>query len=801
MTRYFILLFSLFPLSLLLSQTVSVIDISTQKPIEHVAIYNLAQSKTSLTTPDGKADLSEFDSSDVLYFQHTSYQDYVLPYDELSKLDFVVKLTQSSVGLSEVVIAANKWEQKRSEVPNKITSIQAKEIEFYNPQTAADVLGTSNEVFIQKSQLGGGSPMIRGFAANSILIVVDGVRMNNAIYRSGNLQNVIAIDPNAIQTSEVIFGPGSIIYGSDALGGVMDFHTKSILLSGGKPHLISANALGRYSSANNELTGHFDFGFSQKNWGSFTSVSYSKFDDLKMGTVGNEDYRRLHYVDQVNGKDSTFTNDKPNIQKFSAYNQLNILQKFKFKISNKLMLDYAFHYSTTSDVPRYDRLLQYKNDSTLKYAKWYYGPQKWMMHNLGLEMTDSNLFYNNARLTLAYQNAEESRNDRKFGKTNLRSRTETVDIFTLNYDLDKRLSKKNTLFYGIESFFNKVNSTGKSTDIYTQETEKVASRYPNGGSDYSGAAFYAHLKSRLSEKITLQAGMRYSHIWLNSKFNDTTFYNFPYDAIQMNTGAITGSVGMVYKPNASWQLNTNMSSGFRAPNVDDIAKIFDSEPGNVIVPNENLKPEYAYNADLGIIKNFNDKASLDITLFYTIIDDVMVRSDFRVNGQDSILYDGEMSKVQALVNAGKGWVYGGSFTFLTDISERFGFRTNLTYMKGEDDQNEPLRHVSPLFGSTGVSYTANKTRIEVYANYNGEISYENLSASERDKPYMYATDANGNPYSPAWFTLNLKGFYQITSKLQIDLGIENILDYRYRPYSSGIVSPGRNFIVALRANL
>ena len=801
MFRNFLLLIGLLFSYIVSAQPITVIDISTQKPIEHVAIYNLDQTKTCLTSTEGIADISEFDSSDVLYFQHTSYQDYTIPFKSLSEMNFLVKLTQSSVKLSEVVIAANKWEQQRSEVPNKITSIQAKEIEFYNPQTAADVLGTSNEVFIQKSQLGGGSPMIRGFAANSILIVVDGVRMNNAIYRSGNLQNVIAIDPNTIQTSEVIFGPGSIIYGSDALGGVMDFHTKSVVLSGSKPHLISANALGRYSSANNEITGHFDFGFSQKNWGSFTSVSYSKFDDLKMGTVGNEDYQRLHFVDQVNGKDSTFKNDKPNLQKFSAYNQLNILQKFKFKLSNKLMLDYAFHYSTTSDIPRYDRLLQYKNDSTLKYAKWFYGPQKWMMHHLGMEMTDSNLFYSNARLTLAYQNAEESRNDRKYGKSNLRSRTEKVDVYTFNFDLDKYLSKRNTLYYGIEGFYNKVNSTGKSTDIYTQETEKVATRYPAGGSAYSGTAFYVHLKSKLSEKITLQAGMRYSYIWLNSNFTDTTFYDFPYDAITLNTGALTGSIGIVYKPNNSWQLNTNLSSGFRAPNVDDIAKVFDSEPGNVIVPNENLKPEYAYNADFGIIKNFNEKASFDITMFYTLIDDVMVRSDFQVDGQDSIFYDGEMSKVQALVNTGKGWVYGGSFKFLTDISERFGFRTNLTYMKGEDDHHEPLRHVSPLFGSTGVSYTANKTRIEVYANYNGEISYENLAASERDKPYMYATDADGKAYSPAWITLNLKGFYQISSKLQIDLGIENIFDQRYRPYSSGIVSPGRNFIIALRANL
>ena len=124
------------------------------------------------------------------------------------------------------------WEEDKKEVPVKINTITKKEADFFNPQTSADLLTASNEVFVQKSQLGGGSPMIRGFAANSVLLVIDGVRMNNAIYRSGNLQNVISLDPNTIERTEVIFGPGSIIYGSDALGGVFSFTSRNPVLSG-----------------------------------------------------------------------------------------------------------------------------------------------------------------------------------------------------------------------------------------------------------------------------------------------------------------------------------------------------------------------------------------------------------------------------------------------------------------------------------------------------------------------------------------------------------------------------------------
>jgi len=781
-------------------QTIKVTDNSSMQPIENVAIFNLDHSKTALTNEKGKAGIPTFNENDTLFFQHASYQDFILPYSEVQKMGFEINLTKSTVNLSEFVVSASKWEQKREEVPNKISSIKVKEIEFLNPQTSADLLGISNEVFIQKSQLGGGSPMIRGFAANSVLLVMDGVRMNNAIYRSGNLQNVITIDPNIIEDAEVIFGPGSIIYGSDALGGVMDFHTQLIRLSQEDKPTIKTNALLRYATANKEKTAHVDFNYARKKWGSLTSFSFSDFDDLRMGSIGHDDYQRFDYVERDGDSDKMVRNSDPNVQKFSGYNQINIMQKFRYKPSSTVDLTYTFHFSTSSDIPRYDRLIEYKNDSTLNSAEWYYGPQQWMMHNLQINLKNENKVYDDARITLAYQGVEESRHDRKFDSPDLRSRTENVDVINLNFDLDKKLTDKSFLYYGIEGVYNYVKSTAQSKNILTNEVSPESTRYPDGGSNYSTAAIYTNLKSNLSKKITLQAGIRYSYVFALSKFEDTTFYDFPYDEIRLNTGALNGSLGLVYRASGSCQLNTNLSSGFRAPNIDDIAKVFDSEPGNVVVPYENLNPEYSYNADLGLMKKIGSKIRFDITLFGTYIDDLMVRRDYTFNGQDSILYDGEMSKVQALVNAGSGWIYGGSFNFSADFTDHIGFRTTITYMKGEDDQNDPVRHVSPLFGSTSLSYSASKFKIDLYANYNGQISYKNLTSSERDKPYMYAKDDNGNPYSPAWYTFNLKGYYQITNKIQLSLGVENIFDHRYRPYSSGIVAPGRNFIIGLRGS-
>src|SRR5690606_14493688 len=134
--------------------------------------------------------------------------------------------------LEQVVVSASRWEEDKREVSSRIVTLSQREISLYQPQTAADLLGNSGEVFIQKSQQGGGSPMIRGFATNRLLYSVDGVRMNSAIFRSGNLQNVINLDPFAVDRLEILFGPGSVMYGSDALGGVMHFSTLRPRLSG-----------------------------------------------------------------------------------------------------------------------------------------------------------------------------------------------------------------------------------------------------------------------------------------------------------------------------------------------------------------------------------------------------------------------------------------------------------------------------------------------------------------------------------------------------------------------------------------
>ena len=704
--------------------------------------------------------------------------------------------------LEEVVVSANKVEECKNTIAQQIQVIPAKEIENSQSLSTADLIANTGNVFVQKSQLGGGSPTIRGFEASRILLVVDGIRMNNIIYRAGHLQNIITFDNAILDKTEILFGPSSTVYGSDALGGVIHLFTKNPLFAQeNKRFHININAFSRYSSAANEVKGHFDINVGSKKLASLTSFTYSSFGDLEGGKNQNPFYtssygERPFYVEHINGKDSLVANSDSYRQKQSAYSQYDVLEKIAYKQNNYVTHGLNFQYSNSTNIPRYDRLTDPKGTG-LSYAEWYYGPQERLLTAYDLSIKNPEATFQNVHFDVNYQGIEESRHSRKFGKNDLTHRIENVTVLGLNLDF-QRIIKSHNIRFGLDGQYNSLKSTANSENIITGISSQLDTRYPDGENTMADAALYITHSWQINEQLVLNDGLRIGYSALHSTFVDTSFYHFPYTSADQKTPVYSGSAGIVNNPTDDWKLSALISTGFRVPNVDDLSKVFESAAGSVIVPNPNLKPERTINTEIGITKVFNNNAIWENSFYYTTLTDAIIADKFTFNGEDSIMYDGTLSEVIANQNKKKAYIYGFSSNFKSQCSDHFSFSCVMNYTYGRlktDSSDAPLDHIPPFMAHLMLTYVNHNFSSDFFVNYNGWKKLKDYYINGEDNE-QYATPDG----MPAWVTINLHTSFKIQNNITIQAGVDNILDTQYRYFASGINAPGRNVYTALRFN-
>ncbi|MEM7104215.1 MAG: TonB-dependent receptor plug domain-containing protein [Bacteroidota bacterium] len=806
------------PDSLRYKNIVTVLEAQLNEPLIGVSIYNASKTFSVSTDYIGQANLEMVSNTDTLYFEYIGFQPRKLTIKDIENLGWRVYMTPTVMSLGEVVVyGPTKTPERSREVPSVIHIIEAKDVAFSNPQTSADMLANTGSVFVQKSQMGGGSPVIRGFEANKVLIVLDGVRMNNAIYRNGHLQNVITIDNAILERTEVIYGPSSVIYGSDALGGVMHFYTKKPKLKTEGDEPFSLNAYTRYSSANKEKSGHLDISYGSEQWATLTSITYSSFGDLRAGANKHKDYPnfgdRLFYQDFINGVDTVITNPNRHIQVGSSFNQIDLLQKVRWQPKDSLEFIANIQFSTTSDVPRYDQLSQGELirasgepiSKDFKFAEWNYGPQTRLFSSLTANISSAGKAFNHASIILAYQNIDEDRITRRFGDAWRVSQEENVNVFSFNADFIKSVAKRHKILYGAEYYHNHVASIAFRQSVETFEIdERVQTRYPDGGSTMISGAAYLSYQTKLGKrkKLNLIGGLRYSYVNLTSNFVDTSFFELPDIRIVLSTRALTGSLGMAWNIGNGFDLNTVLSSAFRAPNVDDFGKVR-SKNGYVTIPNPNLVSEKSYNAEFTLSKRLSNKVRVSGTYFYTYLFDAIIRQtcseeDGHMGVVDDCLffYNGDFDTVQFNINAGEAFIHGASANLIIEFLPELTLESGLNYTFGQIiSDNSPMPHIPPIFGRTTLTYELrDRARFQLLANYNGWKRLDRYATIDTSDNLDLAT-VDG---TPAWLTLNFySSFYW--NQFQLSLAVENILDTHYRPFSSGISGAGRNFIVSLNA--
>jgi hemoglobin/transferrin/lactoferrin receptor protein len=717
----------------------------------------------------------------------------------------------STQKMDELIVYANKFAEKKKNIAQKIEIVTARTIARFNAQNTGDALINTGNVFVQKSQQGGSSPVVRGFEASRLLIVVDGVRMNNAIYRSGHLQNIITVDQNMLEAIEVLYGPASTIFGSDALGGAVHLRTKRPVFSNTGKTLVSGTGFARYSSANNEVTGHADVNIGGKKIAWLQSYTYSNFGDMTMGKNYTKDYpafgRRDSVIVTSGGIDNVVANSNKQKQKYSDYKQWDILQKLLFKQSEKVSHSLNFQLSNSTDVPRYDRLQDKRNfggaiGTTLRYAEWYYGPQKRYSGTYRLDVTDLG-FADDFSVNINYQDIEESRQTREYRRYDrFDSRAEKLKVWNFSVESRKKM-KQHELTTGIDGQLNKLNSTATRTNLSSGTVSPLDTRYPDGKNGMNYIGFFAeHIIKNANGKFVYNQGARFQSVSLSSAIVNNSFFNLPFTTIEQDNFSVTGHLGVVFIPSEDFRLASNLSSGFRAPNIDDLAKIFESNTSaaQVVFPNPDIKPERTYTWDITVNETIAKKIKFEFSTYYTWFRNALVKAPFSFNGQDSVIYNGVNSQVLANQNRNKAYLVGFNTSIEYGFLKYFFFRSTVNYTYGRYKKftgvEVPLDHIPPVYGTTNFSYRKNKLETELYAMYNGWKRIENYNPDGEDNQ-QYATPDG----MPGWFTLNWRGSFNLNKNLKLQAGIENILDRNYRTFGSGFSSAGRNFIIALRANI
>jgi len=732
--------------------------------------------------------------------------------------------------LIEIVVSGNKFAEKKKNIVQKIDIISSSYIRKANAQNMGDLLMSTGNVFVQKSQQGGSSPVIRGFEASRVLFVVDGVRMNNLIYRSGHLQNIITVDQNILESAELLEGPSSTLFGSDALGGAVHMISKQPILSKeNKKTKISANFLSRYSSANAEKTNHVDVSVGWKKFGLLTSITRSDFGDSKIGKRDMKGFEgfgtRPSYIQPFNGitGDTIVKNSNDRIQRFSGYTQTDFAQKLLYKPNANTSHGLNIQYSTSSDVPRYDRL-QDTMAGLLRYASWYYGPQKRSLFAYTFSANNIKGFFKEYNATLSYQSIEESRITREYKRYDgFDKRIEQVGVTGLTIDARKKL-KQDEITAGIDMQLNDLRSTASRTNLLTNAILPLDSRYPDGKNRMNNFGVYTqHIHKFKGQKWILNEGLRIQYIALQSNIINNSFFALPVTNIVQKNTAITGNIGMVYMPSTSTRIKFGYASGFRAPNIDDLAKIFESSTSakQVVVPNANLKPEFTHGFDAELVKALGKAVEFEVGAFYTNFTNAIIKAPFRLNGKDSMMYNGVQSQVLASQNVNQAYILGGNVRLSIKAGKNWKFNSTFNFTKGRfrtdatkstqvyqlqpngnyalvqsKVSTKPLDHIPPAFGKMSIGYDNQKLYAELNMLFNGWKKLDQYNADGEDNA-QYAT-AKG---TPAWQTINLKTGLQVHQRLGIHAGIENIFDLNYRYFASGFSAPGRNYIVSLRLGL
>ena len=645
--------------------------------------------------------------------------------------------------VEEIIVTSSKKQQNVENISTAVSVVTKAEILEKNITLLPDLLREEAGVYIQQTTPGQGIPIIRGLKGSENVHLIDGMRLNTAFFRNSPNQYLALVDPFMTEQIEIIRGPASVLYGGDALGGVLNVKTHTPSFEG-KDWQTIGELFFSFDSADDKTLSHFSTDFGNDKVATTFGLSYQ---DIGSRTIGG-------------GAEVPFTN----------YSSRAFNNKWAFNLSEDKTLIFDFQYLNQPSTPRVDDLVvgfgQTQPDSSL----FLFSPNQRQFAHLNYSDSNASQFYDEADYHLAWQLIKDHRIKSPFNSEKITKEQNESALLSFQSSFYKVVNDEVDVVYGLDYYHDTISSAKQQ--ILNGVESISESRFPDGSTLRHVGLFSDITRSFESQDLTF--GLRYSdyHIDLNSQaqINDT-----------LKIDDLTWHVGWLYHKDNNNNLFINLGRGFRPPNIFDLGQVGE-RPGNRFnIVNTDVKPETVHTLDLGW-KHFGNQWFADFAVFYSEYKDKIASVE-----TGSLTEDGQI--IVQSQNINDVVLYGFESAFSYDFENESQFKAVINYTWGEESSStlsEPADRVPPLNGFIGYDYKINDKW-----NVNPKIIYassqDRLSSRDIGDPRIHPNGTGG------FVTYNFYANWKISGTSKLRFGLENIFDKKYREHGSGLEAAGKNF--------
>lgn len=656
--------------------------------------------------------------------------------------------------LESTVVTASRVEENLLDSPYAVSILTGQDVQDKGLRTLPEALRYQAGVLVQKTTHGHGSPYIRGFTGRQNLLLTDGIRVNNSTYRSGPVQYWNTLDSQAIDRMELVRGPGSVLYGSDALGGTLNVLSKSSGFELERGWFYHGAANYKFDTNSESHVGRVEhrFGMGQK-WGVILGASLKNYGDIRDSNLG--------------------------VMRNTGYPEQNLDFKFEYALNDATKMTFAHQYLNQDNVWRWH--------STTFNPGWTHGNHVTTPGSLGFRIYDQERSLTYLRLegesekkwleqwkaTLSYQKSQDS--ERRPGRFTVTD----VNTFGLAFQGSGNLNN-GELVWGFDYYRDEVNS----------EASAPRRRPVADDSSYDTFGLYGQYKWHIGDKLTISTGARASHFkadW-DKVFNRTTGLD---ESGSGSWSDLSMSMRANYELNNDWALYGGVSQGFRAPNLEDLTGSNISNSSDEVVGSSSVDAEKVLSFELGS-KYQSDKVRVSGAAFYTMISDPITRVLDRTGPADLL----------RITNGEEGYLYGFELQGEWEFAPHWKLSGNLTWQDGKQESlsevggiitEDTIRRLSPLSGSVSLRWTHPSEKFWIEGSLLAAATQNNLGAGDFRDTQRVPT--NG---TPGYLVGSIRAGWQAKENLQFTLGLENLTDEDYRVHGSGVNEQGINAVLGVK---